>query len=175
MTTKDATMTDLAVYTDQEYAHDTYQHIELVRNFMGQIGAELDKRAAVHDASKFNEPERSIFREGTHRRDSVPFGGSEYKAHMKTVAVALDHHYANNRHHPEHHAGGVQDMNLLDIVEMLCDWMSASMKDASGDPERVRHVIDINQERFGYSDELSGILHNTVTHLLGGGTREDSS
>jgi len=71
----------------------------------------------------------------------------------------LDHHYAFNRHHPECHLNGMKDMNLLDIVEMLCDWKAATMRHADGD---LRKSIEINQGRFGYSDDLKRILHNTA-------------
>lgn len=159
---------------DDEYVQDTQQHIELVRLFIGQVTTELEVRGDVHDASKFAEPERSIFSAGTSRRDSVEYGSEDYRKHMKTVEVALAHHYANNRHHPEHHEDGIIGMNLVDLIEMLCDWMAASMRDAKGDPNQVHHCIIVNQERFGYPDEMAVLLHNTVTHLLEHNERGDS-
>lgn len=153
---------------DEEYVHDTGQHIELVQHFLGVVTDELDERAVRHDASKLREPERSIFREGTASRDRAAYGSPEYRKHMNTVNVALRHHYANNRHHPEHHERGIQGMNLMDLTEMICDWMAAAMKRVDGEPLRVREAIQINKCRFGYSDELAEILHNTVTHLLEG-------
>ena len=77
----------------------------------------------------------------------------------------LDIHYANNRHHPEHFDNGIQGMNLLDLLEMICDWKAASERHADGD---VYKSIEINQERFGYSDELKIILKNTVEFLING-------
>lgn len=162
MTTKEATV---GTYTDAEYARDTQRHIDLVQLFAQRFCQELTERAEVHDASKFEEPERSVFREGTPYRDRVPYGGEAYRQHMQSVQVALNHHYAHNRHHPEFHTKGIQDMDLLDIVEMFCDWMSAAMKVEKGDPDRVRQVIALNQERFGYSDDLRHVLHNTVERL----------
>jgi hypothetical protein len=37
------------------------------------------------------------------------------------MAPALKHHYENNRHHPEHFKNNIDDMNLIDLIEMLCD------------------------------------------------------
>jgi len=53
----------------------------------------------------------------------------------------------------------LRGMNLIDLVEMICDWKAASMRHNNGDI--YKSVID-NKERFGISDELSQILFNTV-------------
>ena len=57
---------------------------------------------------------------------------------------------------------GIRGMNLLDLVEMICDWKAATMRHADGD---ILRSIEINQKRFGYSDELKQILLNTVPLL----------
>ena len=75
---------------------------------------------------------------------------------------AIAHHYQHNRHHPEHFAHGVPDMTLLDLLEMLCDWKSASLRHDDGS---IYTSLEINQQRFGYSYELAGILRNTVDWL----------
>jgi hypothetical protein len=53
-------------------------------------------------------------------------------------------------------------MNLIDLLEMLCDWKSSTMRHADGD---VFKSIEINQKRFGYSDELKMFLINTAEWL----------
>lgn len=57
---------------------------------------------------------------------------------------------------------GVRGMSLLDLVEMLCDWIAATKRHADGD---IRRSIEINQQRFGYSDEVKAILLNTLPAL----------
>jgi hypothetical protein len=52
--------------------------------------------------------------------------------------------------------------SLLDILEMLCDWKAAALRHNDGD---IRRSIEINQERFGYSDDLKQILLNTLPVL----------
>ena len=54
---------------------------------------------------------------------------------------------------------GIKDMNLADIVEMICDWKAATMRHDNGD---IRKSIVINQERFDYSDDLKLIFLNTA-------------
>jgi len=41
---------------------------------------------------------------------------------------------------------------------MLCDWKAASERHVDGNFERS---IEINRKRFGMSDELTAIFHNT--------------
>ena len=45
---------------------------------------------------------------------------------------AIDHHYANNRHHPEHWPNGINDMTLMDLIEMLADWKAATARNKNG-------------------------------------------
>jgi hypothetical protein len=54
-------------------------------------------------------------------------------------------------------------MNLIDLVEMLCDWYAASKRHNDGD---IMKSIEINQKRFGFSDDLRQILENTVKDLF---------
>mgnify|MGYP001576204131 CR=1 FL=1 len=77
----------------------------------------------------------------------------------KDLAPTLAHHYAYNRHHPEHFKHGIKDMNLIDILEMLCDWKSSSMRHNDGN---ILKSIEINQSRFDFSDELRTLLENTA-------------
>ena len=166
----------------------TLEHIAEVRRQMIKIMDELDFRAQDHDKSKLESPEREIFDEYTPKLRDTTYGSDEYKGYLKEMEPALDHHYANNRHHPEHftyhECNGcfkrfiempnvcnvcgysqfqkridVSQMNLVDIIEMFCDWKAATLRHADGD---IRKSIEINQKRFGFSNELASILLNTV-------------
>ncbi len=106
------------------------------------------------------EPEVSVFDEYTHKLKNSTYGSEEYKQFLVEMKPALDHHYANNRHHPEHFEKGISDMDLIDIIEMICDWKAATERHDNGDIEKSIHL---NQARFGYSDELKSILLNTVS------------
>ena len=52
----------------------------------------------------------------------------------------------------------------VQLLEMICDWKASSERHADGD---ILKSIEINQERFGYSDDLKNILINTATFLKG--------
>lgn len=142
----------------------TYEHIGVVRGYLAQVVKQLLDRAQDHDASKLIDPELSTFDEYTPKLKHSTFGSDEYKGFLVGMGEGLQHHYQANRHHPEHFKHGVDDMNLIDLVEMICDWLAAVQRHADGD---IRRSININQERFGYSDQVKQILHNTVDALTG--------
>ena len=78
------------------------------------------------------------------------------------MKVALDHHYATYRHHPEHFREGINDMNLIDIVEMIADWKAASERQHDGN---LLVSIEKNAKRFNIDDQLKKILVNTAKTL----------
>ena len=91
------------------------------------------------------------------------YGSDEYKSFLEGLKPALDRHYSNNRHHPEHFENGISGMNLIDLLEMICDWKASSERHADGN---IFNSIEVNQKRFGYSDDLKEILKNTVDFLI---------
>ena len=138
---------------------DTKAHIQRVEELLGVFGGELTERGKLHDQSKLVEPEKAIFDKATSALKELTYGSDEYKEQLKSMKVALDNHYANNRHHPEHHSEGISGMNLVDLVEMFVDWRAATERHADGN---IAESIEKNQERFGYSDDVKQILLNSV-------------
>ena len=118
--------------------------------------------AFEHDKSKLEEPEASTFAIYTEKLKGTTYGSDEYKRFLAEMKPALDHHYANNQHHPEYYADGIHGMSLLDLIEMIVDWKAASERHDDGD---IRRSVEVNQERFGYDDGLRRILENTVDEL----------
>jgi hypothetical protein len=146
-------------YPDGDNRNETMKHVEEVRRRLTRVIDDLTARREVHDASKFESPEREIFQEMTAKLAGSTYGSEEYKGYLAEMKPALDHHYAANSHHPEHFPDGIRGMSLLDVVEMLCDWKAATLRHNDGD---IRRSIEINQKRFGYSDEMRAILLNTL-------------
>lgn len=141
---------------------ETQKHILTVGAYIHKFVKALLDRADKHDASKLEEPEAEIFEVFTPRLKGCTYGSPEYKAMMVEMKVAIDHHQANNRHHPEFHKDGIKGMSLIDLVEMLMDWKAATLRHADGD---IRKSIEINYKRFGYSEEMKAILLNTVEEM----------
>lgn len=141
---------------------DTKDHVNRVRELIHEGTGNLFARALVHDKSKLESPEKEAFDVLTPRLKGLAYGSEEYRASLRELKPALDHHYAHNSHHPEHFENGVVGMTLFDLVEMLMDWKAASERHATGD---IRQSVEHNTGRFGLSDQLASILRNTVDEM----------
>jgi G3E family GTPase len=142
---------------------ETLKHINKVRENLWNVIRDLDHRAQIHDASKMEAPEREILAENTPKLAKTEYGSADYSKLLEEIKPALDHHYSKNRHHPEHWPQGVDDMNLMDLVELLCDWKAATERNKNGN---IRKSIEHNAKRFNLSPQLEKILHNTVRELF---------
>lgn len=141
---------------------DTISHIARVRELLVESANELLRRGSVHDDSKLVSPEKELFDEYTPKLKGSTYGSEEYKGFLKELKVALDHHYANNSHHPEHYENGVEGFDLFDLIEMFMDWKAAGERHENGN---IYKSIEINKDRFSLSDQLVSILTNTAKRL----------
>lgn len=142
---------------------ETCKHKNEVLKNMNIIAEDLHRRAISHDNSKLEEPECSGYAFYTKKLAGLTYGSEEYTKSLQQMKPTIDHHYANNSHHPEHYIDGILNMNLVEIIEMLCDWVAACKRHDDGN---IYESIEINQKRFGYSDELKQIFINTVRTYL---------
>jgi len=158
--------------TNEDQTNQTKKHIDQVGNIIQQVIQELISRQLNHDKSKLESPEREELNRMVPKLKTSTYGSEEYEQFLKELKPALDHHYKNNRHHPEHFQHDyvntpkwkpISEMNLVDIIEMLCDWKAATMRHEDGD---INKSLEINQKRFNYSDDIKKIFQNTVDQVL---------
>lgn len=152
-------MSDTAAY---DSTRDTRDHIQQVRVLLGEVKVNLSDRMRDHDASKLEDPEKAVFDEFTPKLRTSTYGSDEYKSFLEGMGEGLQHHYRHNRHHPEHWPGGILDMTLIDLVEMLADWKAATLRHDDGD---LRRSIEQNAERFGYGDHMVRLLTRTAEEM----------
>ncbi|WP_205685044.1 DUF5662 family protein [Heyndrickxia sporothermodurans] len=179
------------VYTMEDCKKDTIEHINQVKEFLIDASIELLERAEEHDKSKLASPELEIFTEFTPKLKNSTYLSDEYKQNLQQMQKGLQHHYAHNSHHPEHYKKYVCDscfkeykeeparcdqcqngqftvesdisqMDLFDLVEMICDWKAAVMRHADGD---IMKSLEGNKSRFKIDDQLQSILVNTVVRM----------
>ena len=141
---------------------DTLQHIKRVSELLSQAASELLIRAAKHDSTKLESPEKELFDEYTPKLKYCTYGSDEYKQYLKGLKVALDNHYKHNSHHPEHYENGVNGFDLFDLIEMFFDWKAATERHADGN---IFKSIGINKKRFNISAQLCDIFINTAERL----------
>ena len=154
--------TPVNTMTVAECQVETQKHIEAVRKYIRFMIDKIDMRGVKHDASKLESPEVEVFAEFTPKLNSSGFGSDEYYANLESMKSALDHHYAANRHHPEHFVNGINDMTLIDVLEMFCDWKASTLRHNDGN---LLKSIDTNAERFHMDGQLKQILINTARML----------
>lgn len=135
---------------------DVMTHIGRVQKFMRDFSTQIIDRSKWHDMSKLGEPEKTVFDIWTPRLKELEFGSAEYNAAIAIMGAGLKHHYQNNRHHPEHYENGVNGMTLVDIIEMVSDWMAAAQA-------KNTHIdLAYLAKRFNLSDQLVEIIANTL-------------
>lgn len=140
----------------------TWEHINRVQTYLALCAEALIDRTVCHDQSKLHSPEAEVFAEFSPKLKGCTYGSDKYKQFLKEMAVALDHHYAANSHHPEHFVDGVNGMSLLDLIEMLCDWKAASERHDDGN---IMRSIELNTVRFKLDLQMVSILKNTARRL----------
>jgi hypothetical protein len=138
---------------------ETLSHIHRVDELIHLVIKELLDRAREHDLSKMSGMELEAFTEVTPKLAETTYGSDEYNENKAKIDDAIQHHYAKNRHHPEHFKNGVNDMTLIDLIEMFCDWKAASERHHDGN---LRKSIEINATRFNFSVQLANIFENSV-------------
>lgn len=137
------------------------QHIRDVQALIMECSINLQDRLLAHDQSKLVEPERSAYEGLDEKLVGIEFGSDAYKLTIKAhLGSALNHHYAYNRHHPEHYSNGIAGMSLFDLLEMLCDLRAICTE--KGKPEID---LETNKRIHNMSDEMYGLLLNTIEEL----------
>jgi Family of unknown function (DUF5662) len=153
---------DIENETSADSRPATFEHSLRVGTLLIELVKAALDRATTHDLSKTQPPEVEGFDRATWRLKTMAYDSPEYAASRAELATTLDHHYAHNRHHPEHFGeAGVNGMTLVDLIEMLADWKAATERMRTGTGNLAKS-IQINKNRFGISDQLAQILLNTA-------------
>lgn len=142
---------------------ETLKHILRIQELLHQCAKNILDRADKHDRSKLSEKEKSIFDVFTPKLKNSTYGSDEYKSYLDEMKPALDNHYKENmNHHPDALENGINDMDLLDMIEMIVDWKCASERHDNGN---ILKSIEINQKRFKMSEQLVYLFQNTVFRM----------
>ena len=153
---------------DYQLENEKYinEHIERVQQFADWLKEKVpelfdevdidvfDDLIKEHDESKFSEEEFEPYAQKWFNNSGKT---PEYEAAWK-------HHWMNNEHHPECWLG--EDMPLIYILEMICDWGSFSIK--SGD---MRELSDFyytkarDDEEKNLSDNTKAIIEEIISKI----------
>lgn len=139
--------------------YETMKHKHLVQRNLGVVIKQLIDRGDAHDNSKMVEPELQYFAQETANLHGLTYDSPKYTANLDKIRPALNHHYANNRHHPQHFKNQVNDMNIVDVIEMFCDWAASCKRHADGN---LHTSIEKNAVKYKLSTQLQQIFENSV-------------
>ena len=137
---------------------DLIDHKRRVAGHLQVIVDDLFRRATIHDNSKFSQEEYGAYEQAFPGLQKYAYGTDEFRAELRKIKPAIKHHYEANDHHPEHFEQGINRMSLVQLIEMVCDWMAASERSQTD----IKEGLERNKERFGIDDQLFGIIKNTI-------------
>lgn len=155
-------MKELTVKELADYIQDTKKHINYVQIFMSKVVVDLLERSYEHDLSKFSNEEALIYAKVTPMFKGLTYGTPEHKEVSDKLGPAWEHHKNSNDHHTGYHENGINDMNLMSIIEMVCDWKAASMRDPN---QKFEESCLMNCKKYGADDQLTRIIMNTAFEL----------
>ena len=112
------TRTATRIPTFSEFSDSNQLHCRDVRELMEAIGIDIKERGRNHDITKIKEPHRSLF----YRELCAKIEG---KIDDFTKGKWYPMHCKTERHHLNEHCPC--DVNLIDVIEMICDCVSAGM------------------------------------------------
>jgi hypothetical protein len=117
-------------------------------------------RGLRHDLSKISKAERSSFiaLASSNALRKVAYKSEEYKATIEKHRPIIDIHYKNNPHHPDHYGNGILDMNLFDIIEMVCDWRAAGRRTKGGN---LKESFKVNRNRYDIPQDMFNVIRRT--------------
>ena len=153
---------EIKLPTNYDSSVDTMSHILRVSTILMTFVEKIINRSNTHDRTKLQSPEKEFYDIHTPILNQLVYNSDEYKKNLENLKEPLSHHYSKNKHHPEHYENGINDMTLIDLLELLADWIAASERHSTGD---ILKSIESNQQRFGIDPQLTKILINTIKEL----------
>lgn len=139
------------------------QHICNVRKYLSYFSRIVYNRGVEHDQSKLMEPELSLWKK-MDEEPRYPYSidpNSEYQKKLERHKTVFELHWRNNRHHPEHFHGWYTEMDLVDLIEFMCDNISYKQNLTFEECERL---IKDQCARYNFPDILQNILLNTLSN-----------
>lgn len=157
----------------------TYRHIALVQKAARKVAGTYPDEFSVlidivedHDASKFEEPERTPYIELTWNKKNNIKAKPELQ---KDITIATLHHIKNNAHHPEYWLEDKTKANLsstnrdesiecvdasnmddIAIAEMVCDWVAMSEELQTNTAREWYN--DVKDVRWHFSDKQDKLI-----------------
>jgi hypothetical protein len=158
----------------------TQDHIDRVQDAAAKIAEAYPEYTTVmdsaefHDASKFEEPEKTPYVELTWAKKLEKETGRKADSSSEVTQATL-HHIKNNAHHPEYHLDDKSKVNLsstnrddsiecvdatnmteIALAEMVADWQA--MAEEVGTNTAREWYDDVKDVRWHFSEEQDVVI-----------------
>lgn len=151
-------MTKLNNVTCTDYL---YEHRALVHDKLATVSREINTRARRHDQSSLSGTELRIYKEHFDELQKYPIFDPRRDIVLSKMRVAIAYHHEANDHHPEHFTNGIDDMNLLQLMEFVADVMSQSEQNGID----VYEILPLLKDQYDISNQLYQVILNTVAEI----------
>ena len=151
----------------------THKHIASVREnlflFEGVFGlskSELELRGLNHDHTKFEADEENAYVWLSWmyqmRLENPDFSLPE--SIFKQIQVALSGHATKHAHHPEYHENP-NHMQLLDVVEMICDWTAIAEENHGAGMSCRKWAQENLDKKWSFSIEMKELIYKVISEM----------
>ena len=140
-----------------------YYIIKIILKIKPENKWQLFKRSIVHDCSKYRHTEIKYCVNSIFKLKHTTYGSDDYKELLDEIWPSIKLHYDRNRHHPEYHKNGMKDMNKIDELEMMADWVAAVRRHKTGN---IFVSLERNKDRFNYNDDKKEYFKSIVEKIL---------
>jgi len=147
---------------DIEFYESVVQHKKAISDIMYKLADMIRKRADAHDDSKLDSTEFNKWSLNYLPESKRNLDNKEFKKTFEKLGEVREIHYSKNRHHLEFFNGDIKKINIIDLLEIICDWIAST---ANQDKGNLRLTIERAKERFKFSKEIEHIILNTLELL----------
>ncbi len=147
---------------EHDFLCDTLLHMTEVSENLEALASELRKRGFAHDRTKLQELEFDGFVSTREKFKKANYGTPEYQECIDLTKPAVDHHYENNRHHTGFHKDGINNMNLIDVLEMIADWRAAARRSQD---KKLVDTLNYAFKKNKIEPQLAKVITNTLNDM----------
>lgn len=148
-------------YTKNHVRKWLVKHREIVSAKMSHIANDLAANGRRHDNSYTDDTEAELFIKVLNSKSET-----EKQRHMDVLDGLHNH---RNMYHPVFFEGDIRKMNLLDLIQYVCDSMSRCEEYVGGTP-KFDYYCDFLDKTLKLSsnvtDDMLASLHETIRYIL---------
>ena len=133
----------------------------LVQDKLSTVARELISRGRTHDNSALGSPEIEVYHRFFLEYQKYKIGDPRKDEVFTQMAEAIGHHFQYNDHHPEHFENGINDMDLIRLMQFTADIMSWSEQEQID----IFEILPMIRDKCGMTDQVYNLICNTITEI----------